>query len=75
MARYRLIEIKDKLINDGKPFWRVEKKLFGLWWNHHFEEHEHDGATFYKRKEADIWYEYHTNPPSRIKIKVLAQNK
>ena len=75
MARYRLLEVKDKLDNKGKPYWRVEKLILGLWWSKYFEEHFHDSATFYNKKEANTWYEYHTNPPSRIQIKVLAQNK
>ena len=75
MARYRLLEIKDKLINEGAPFWRVEKKVLGLFWTEYFEEHSEWGATFYKREEADIWYNYHAYPPSRRDIKVIAQNK
>lgn len=75
MGRYRLIQITDKLSNDGKPYWRIEKHILGLWWSEFFEEHSQWGATYYDREEADKWYEYHTNPPSRIQIKIIAQNK
>ena len=75
MARYRLLEIKDTLIHNGDPFWRIEKHVLGLWWTEYFEEHSEWGATFYKRDEADKWYKYHTDPPSRIQVKVIAQNQ
>ena len=74
MATYRLIEVKDKLINDGKPFWRVEKLVLGLWWSEYFEEHSECGATFYKRDEADTWYNYHVDRKTRIETKIIAQN-
>jgi hypothetical protein len=75
MAKYRLIEIKDKLINEGKPFWQVEKHIFNLWWSKYFEEHSEYGATFYNRNEADSWYNYHIDSSSRFNIKIIAQNK
>ena len=74
MARYRLLEIKDRLINKGEPFWRVEKKVFGLIWTEYFEEHSEHGATFYDREIADLWYNYHVYPPSRVVTKIIAQN-
>jgi hypothetical protein len=75
MSRYRLLEITDKLINGGKPFWRVEKHILGLWWSEYFEEHSEWGATFYKKDEAMTWYEYHCDSTSRTNVKVIAQNK
>jgi hypothetical protein len=75
MAKYRLLEIKDKLINNGEPFWRIEKQIFfGLIWTEYFEEHSSDGATFYERDKADVWYNYHAYPKSRCEIKIIAQN-
>ena len=75
MSRYRLLEITDKLINQGSPFWRVEKHILGLWWSEYFEEHDTWGATFYKKEEAMAWYEYHIDTSSRITKKIIAQNK
>lgn len=75
MARYRLLEIKDTLINKGDPFWRIEKHILGLWWTEYFEEHSEWGATFYNRDEVDKWYNYHTDPSTRIQVKVIAQNQ
>ena len=72
MAQYRVIEINDKLISTG-PYWRVEKKIFGLWWSSYFEEHTEWGATFYSREAAMRWWEYHTDKSSRWDIKVIAQ--
>jgi len=73
MAQYRLLEISDTLISDGKPYWRVEKKIFGLWWSYYFEEHTEWGATFYNKDEAMKWWEYHIDKDSRWNIKVIAQ--
>jgi hypothetical protein len=73
MATYRLIEIKDKFINEGKPFWKIEKLILGLWWTEYFEEHSEWGATFYERKNADIWYNYHIDKKSRTEIKTIEQ--
>jgi hypothetical protein len=76
MARYRLIEIRDKLINpDGKPFWKVEKHLFNLFWTEYFGVHSYEGATFYDKEEAETWYNYYVNKKSVREIKVIAQNK
>ena len=74
MATYRLIEIKDKLVNDGKPYWQIEKLWLRLWWTHYFEEHREWGATFYQRDKADTWYQYHIDKKSRTETKILAQN-
>ncbi len=85
MARYRLIEIRDKLINpDGIPFWKVEKHILNLFWTEYFGVHGHEGATFYNREEAETWYNYYVNKKrynyyvnkkSVCEIKVIAQNK
>ena len=75
MARYRLLEITDKLISEGKPFWRVEKHILGLWWSEYFEEHSECGATYYERDKAMTWYDYHIDTSSRITKRVIAQNK
>lgn len=75
MASYRLLEITDKLINGDKPFWRIEKRILGLWWSEYFEEHCEWGATFYEKDKAITWYDYHLNPKSRIKTKIIAQIK
>jgi hypothetical protein len=74
MSRYRLLEIRDKLINNGNPFYRIEKKNWFGFWTEYFEEHTENGCTFYNREEADVWYNYHINPESRIKTKIIAQN-
>lgn len=74
MAKYRLLEITDNLINKGKPFWILEKKIFGLWWSDHFEEHSEFGNTFYDYDEAIKWYEYHVDPPSRRTVEIIAHN-
>lgn len=74
MAKYRLLEISDNLINDGKPYWVLEKKIWGLWWSEYFEEHSEYGNIFFKYGDAVKWYNYHTDPPSRTKIKVLLNN-
>lgn len=75
LGRYRMIEVRDKLINNGNPFWRVEKHVLGLWWTEYFEEHSENGATYYKKEEAEKWYNYHCDNSSRIEIKVIAQNR
>jgi hypothetical protein len=75
MGTYRVIEIKDTLINDRAPFWRIEKKILGLWWTQYFEEHSEWGATFYERDKAMKWYAYHCNKNNRTIEKVIAQNK
>lgn len=74
MARYRLLEIKDTLINDGEPFWRVEKKNWFGYWTEYFEEHSDGGATFYDKQVAEKWYNYHIQPAKRYSTKVIAQN-
>jgi hypothetical protein len=74
LAKYRLIEISDKLINNGAPFWRIEKSIFGLFWSEYFEQHSRSGATFYNREHAETWYNYHLDKSSRIKIKVISKS-
>jgi|688.fasta_scaffold1642019_2 hypothetical protein len=74
MAKYRVIEMSDSLVNEGKLFWRVEKLCYGIWWDHYFEEHSEDGAQFYDREEALKWWKYHCEKKSQIDIKVIAQN-
>jgi hypothetical protein len=74
MAKYRVLEIKDKLINNGKPFWRVEKKILGLFWSEYFEEHSEWGATFYEKDKAMVWYQYHLDANSRTRVKCIAEN-
>jgi hypothetical protein len=74
MAKYRVLEISDKLINGGKPRWRVEKLRWGLWWDQYFEEHSEDGATFYSKEEALRWYEYHCDNSSRYEIKIISES-
>jgi len=69
--QYRLLEIKDTLINHGKPFWRIERRgflFFQFYWTEYFEEHSMDSATYYDKDEALRWLEYHKNPASRVKI-------
>ena len=75
MARYRVLEIRDKLIYNGRPYWVVEKKILGLWWTQYFEEHSEWGATYYEKEKAMTWYEYHCDNDSRADVKVIAQNK
>jgi hypothetical protein len=75
MARYRLLEIRDKFINDGEPYWVVEKHILGLWWSSYFEEHNEWSATYYNKDEAMKWYEYHIDKESRVQVKIIAQNK
>ena len=73
MARYRILEIKDKLINQGVPYYVVQKHKLGLWWSQYFEEHSEEGAIYYNRDEAIVWWEYHCDKASRIQTKVIAQ--
>lgn len=73
MSRYRLVEIKDKLINDGKPYWKIEKKIF-IWWTSYFEEHSEWSATYYDLEEANKWYKYHVYG-ERIEEKIISDNK
>lgn len=74
MARYRLLEITDTLIGDGKPFWCIEKHILGLWWSEYFEEHSEHGATFTDKEIAMKWYEHHAYQHRRD-VKIIAQNK
>jgi len=76
MPKYRLLEITDKLVNGGKLYWRIEKKILGLWWTDYFEEHSQwsGGATYYDKEEAMKWYEYHCDKKSRFTTKIIAQN-
>ena len=75
MAAYRVLEIRDKLINKGNPYWKVEKKILGLWWSEYFGVHSENGATFYDRDTAIDWYEYHCDESTRERVKVIAQNR
>ena len=75
MSRYRILEITDRLINNGEPYYVIQKHKLGLWWSEYFEEHSEVGNTYYDRDKAIIWYEYHCDKNSRIKTKVIAQNK
>lgn len=50
---YRLLELEDKLINNSKPYWRIEKKNIFDFWYEYFEEHSEYGATYYNKKEAE----------------------
>jgi hypothetical protein len=75
MGTYRVLEIKDTLINDRAPFWKIEKKILGLWWTEYFEEHSEWGATYYEKEKAMKWYDYHCNRKNRLTEKVIAQNK
>jgi len=75
MAKYRLIEVSDLLINGGEPYWKVQKYIFLFGWTDYFGPHDLDGATFYNYETALTWYYYHIDKSSRIKTKVLLQNK
>ena len=59
MARYRVLEVRDKLISKGKPYYVVQKHKLGLWWSEYFEEHTEHGATYWDKDEAITWWEYH----------------
>jgi len=74
MAKYRLLQVEDSFINNGKPFYKVQKKILGLWWSEYFEEHYEHSATFYDIEEANKWYDYHLDKSSRTKNTVLKQN-
>ena len=76
MAQYRVLEIRDKLINNGEPYYVVQKRklaLFTHYWTEYFEEHSEYGATYYDRDKAMIWWEYHCDKASRIQTTVIAQ--
>lgn len=69
--KYRLLEVKDKLINNGKPYWVIQyKNIFGVWISN-FGVHSEYGSIFYDKEEAEIWFNYHINKKSRITIKVI----
>jgi hypothetical protein len=71
MPQYRLIEIKDKLINNGDRFWKLEKRnWFGIWSEYNISEH---GATFYNYDDAVKNFESYAYPEKRITKKVIAQ--
>lgn len=71
MAKYRLLEIKDPLISNGEPHWRIERKILGLFWSEYFGFSEW-GNTFYRRDEADKWWKYYTKEDAPD-IKIIAQ--
>lgn len=71
MAQYRLLEIRDTLINNGKPYWQIQKKWL-FWWSSFFSEHDLDSATYYSREEAERWFNYHAFG-IREEIKILQQ--
>lgn len=75
MAKYRLIEVSDQLINRGRPFWRVQKYVFPFGWTEYFGCNDLDGSTYYDYQTALGWYNHYTDKSSRIQIKVLLQNK
>lgn len=72
MAQYRLVEITDIFINDGEPYYEVQKRIWPFGWTTYFEEHRMDSATFYNKDNAIKWYNYHCDKSSRINKKVLA---
>ena len=72
MARYRVLEIRDKLISKGKPYYVVQKHKLGLWWSEYFEEHTEHGATYWDRDEAITWWQYHCDKESRIQTTEIA---
>lgn len=74
MARYRIVEITDTLINDGEPFWRLEKQNFFGFWTEYFEEHLDQGAAFYDYDEVVKWYEYHVKGIRRT-IMIIMDSK
>lgn len=73
MVQYRLLEIKDKLFE--KPYWKIQKKIFGLWWSEYFQEQSELGGIYYDKEEAVKWFEYYTDKNSRFDIKIIAQNQ
>ena len=48
-----------------------KRNIFGFW-TQYFEEHWNNGATFYIKQEAEIWYNYHKDKTTRIKTKIIA---
>jgi hypothetical protein len=72
MAQYRLIEISDPLISNGKPYWEVQKKILGLWWSKELTRNEF--GIFFNKEDAIRCYDYYANG-ERISVKLLKQNK
>jgi hypothetical protein len=73
--KYRLVEISDITISSGKPYWIIEKRVFGNMWTRYFEEHTVWGNTFYDKDEAERWYKYHCNKNEAVKKTVLHESE
>jgi hypothetical protein len=73
MAKYRLLEVYDRVLNT--TYWVIYKRVLLIFWTQYFDADSEDGATFYEKEKALIWYEHYTRQRDRFETTVIAQNK